>query len=209
MSMKAVRNLTILSAVVVIAVFLALSVDSIKQVSARTPAITGQVTAGKQAWQNHDCIGCHTILGNGAYFAPDLTKVYNQKGEKYLTEFLTNPVVEMSSVKLSKEEVANLVAFFKWVDGVDTNGWPPKPLAQSAGGSQGETLFAQNCNACHAINGKGGNTGPDLGKIGSRMGAKSIQQKITSPGPGSKMPPFSSISQADVTALSEYLAGLK
>lgn len=29
--------------------------------------ITAQVIAGKHIWENNNCMGCHTILGEGAY----------------------------------------------------------------------------------------------------------------------------------------------
>ncbi|HET7091069.1 MAG TPA: c-type cytochrome [Anaerolineae bacterium] len=31
---------------------------------------------GKRVFQAYNCMGCHTMLGNGAYFGPDLTKIY-------------------------------------------------------------------------------------------------------------------------------------
>jgi nitric oxide reductase subunit C len=32
------------------------------------------VNAGKKVWHKYDCIGCHTIFGNGSYFAPNWQK---------------------------------------------------------------------------------------------------------------------------------------
>jgi nitric oxide reductase subunit C len=31
---------------------------------------------GKLASQTKNCMNCHTLLGNGAYYAPDLTKAW-------------------------------------------------------------------------------------------------------------------------------------
>ena len=50
----------------------------------RAPEITEDVNAGKMAWHKYDCIGCHTIFGNGSYFAPDMTKVAEKKPKEYL-----------------------------------------------------------------------------------------------------------------------------
>lgn len=36
---------------------------------------------GKKAFEQYQCMGCHTIVGNGAYFAPDMTTVYKRIGE--------------------------------------------------------------------------------------------------------------------------------
>lgn len=43
---------------------------------------------GKRVFQAFNCMGCHTIVGNGAYFAPDLTNVYTKVGPAYLEAFL-------------------------------------------------------------------------------------------------------------------------
>ncbi len=43
---------------------------------------------GKRVFQAYNCMGCHTIVGNGAYFAPDLTKEYASAGPAWLAAFL-------------------------------------------------------------------------------------------------------------------------
>ncbi|EXL07936.1 MAG: c-type cytochrome [Pseudaminobacter sp.] len=44
--------------------------------------------AGKRVFQAYNCMGCHTIVGNGAYFGPDLTKLYDHTGPAWLAAFL-------------------------------------------------------------------------------------------------------------------------
>ncbi len=46
---------------------------------------------GKQIFQSYNCMDCHTIVGNGAYFAPDLTKSYEQTGPAWLKAYLGSP----------------------------------------------------------------------------------------------------------------------
>lgn len=46
---------------------------------------------GKQVFQDYNCMDCHTIVGNGAYFAPDLTKIYETSGPAYLLAYLGSP----------------------------------------------------------------------------------------------------------------------
>jgi mono/diheme cytochrome c family protein len=74
-------------------IFLALSAFSF--VSSHKQAIPSQVTygeynadQGKRVFQSFDCMGCHTIVGNGAYLGPDLTKEYEQVGPAWLEAFL-------------------------------------------------------------------------------------------------------------------------
>lgn len=46
---------------------------------------------GKQVFQAYNCMDCHTIVGNGAYFAPDLTKIYAETGPAWLKAYLGSP----------------------------------------------------------------------------------------------------------------------
>ncbi len=51
------------------AAFLALTYDSHKQVPKQTNEhnLTAQVIAGKEIWEANNCMGCHTLFGEGAY----------------------------------------------------------------------------------------------------------------------------------------------
>lgn len=49
---------------------------------------THDAVAGKRVFQAFNCMGCHTIVGNGAYFGPDLTKTYQHVGPAWLAAFL-------------------------------------------------------------------------------------------------------------------------
>ena len=64
---------------------------------------------GKRVFQAYNCMGCHTVLGNGAYLGPDLTNIYEQAGPAWLEAFLpsaggwpTRPAVQ---VQLQKAQV--------------------------------------------------------------------------------------------------------
>lgn len=85
-------------------------------------------------------MGCHTLLGNGSYFAPDLTKAWLDPGwsseeerETLMIEFLMDPVENarsfgsgrmMPNLNISKEEAKAVIAFLKWMSSIDTNGFP-------------------------------------------------------------------------------------
>ena len=64
--------------------FLALTFDTIKQLPKRDMRqnITPQVAEGKHVWETRNCIGCHTLMGEGAYFAPELGNVMVRFGSK-------------------------------------------------------------------------------------------------------------------------------
>jgi nitric oxide reductase subunit C len=225
MSNKAARNLFIFGSLFFFIVFLGLTFDTMKQIDQRAPEITKAVDAGKQVWHKYDCIGCHTILGNGSYFAPDMTKVVERKPAGYLKQFLidpksTNKNATMPKLGLSSQEADDLIAFLTWISKVDTNGWPPKPVLAAAAGtggrelSRGQQLYQANgCSSCHAINGIGGTSGPDLTRVGSRgKDAEWHAKHLKDPRslvPGSAMPPYGHLNDADLKELANYLVSLK
>jgi nitric oxide reductase subunit C len=62
--------------------FLALTFDSMQAIPKRDNRanLTPAVIAGKKVWEVNNCIGCHTLLGEGAYFAPELGNVTSAAG---------------------------------------------------------------------------------------------------------------------------------
>jgi nitric oxide reductase subunit C len=101
---------------------------------------------GKLGSQAKNCMDCHTLLGNGAYYAPDLTKAWldpawgpdgamqaltgkNTK-EEAMAEFLQHPdqypthARMMPDLGITAEEAKGLVAFLKHMSSIDTNGFP-------------------------------------------------------------------------------------
>lgn len=134
-------------------IFLALTVDFHRQVPALTNAeqLTPQVIAGKHVWHRKNCINCHTLLGEGAYYAPDLTKITDQRGAPYLQAFLKNPSTFyneqrdrrlMPNQNLSSQEIDELIAFLSWVSKIDTHGWPPRPILVSGAAVPGTNVGA-------------------------------------------------------------------
>ncbi|MEO7198770.1 MAG: cytochrome c [Dokdonella sp.] len=47
-----------------------------------------QADDGKRVFQAYNCMGCHTMVGNGAYLGPDLTEAYKHSGPAWLAAFL-------------------------------------------------------------------------------------------------------------------------
>ncbi len=159
-----------------LAVLVGMTVDSLHQVQAgRTPPVNDLVARGKATFQRKNCNDCHTILGIGGYFAPELTKVADRRDTTWIRQFLTDPQATkpgttMPNQRLLAADVTGLVAFFDWVRRIDTNDWPPKPWAAlGAGGPAAPGAFqTKGCTGCHRIDGQGPpGPGPDLSHIGS------------------------------------------
>ena len=96
--------------------------------------ITPEVVLGKKVWEDNDCIGCHTILGEGAYFAPELGNVYIRFGNSkdaiigFIKSRPKNGIPgrrSMPQFNLSDEELNAIAEFLKWTSEVNTANWPP------------------------------------------------------------------------------------
>ena len=121
-------------------IFFGLTFDTVKQIPERSNevAMSHSVVAGKALWEKNNCVGCHTILGEGAYYAPELGNVFQRRGASDVSTFkgymlgwmaaqpLNTPDRrKMPQFNLSEEEVNALSDFFIWTSKVDTNEWPP------------------------------------------------------------------------------------
>jgi nitric oxide reductase subunit C len=171
--------------------------------------------------QKYNCNDCHTILGIGGYYAPDVTKVMGYRDADWTTRFLKDPHAvwpaerRMPNLHLQDQEIADVVAFLTWVNTIDTNNWPPKPMVTAAatGEKPGEAIYkTQGCSACHRIGGVGGTIGPDLSMVGKRRDKEWIEAQIRDPrshDPKSIMPSFAKLPDKDIDDLADYLSGLR
>lgn len=98
--------------------------------------LTAKVAAGKKIWETRNCIGCHTLLGEGAYFAPELGNVYKRRGgDQGGTEFIKAWIKaqptgapgrrQMPQFNLTDQELDEIAAFLKYVSEINTSNWPP------------------------------------------------------------------------------------
>jgi nitric oxide reductase subunit C len=130
------RNIYFGGSVFFFLLFLALTYDT----NAELPrldnrnAINEQVSLGKRVWEENNCIGCHTLLGEGAYFAPELGNVYTRFGNSTdaIVGFIKSRPAEgipgrrsMPQFNLSDEELEALAAFLKYSSEINTANWPP------------------------------------------------------------------------------------
>ena len=101
------------------------------------------IERGKLVIQSRACIDCHTFMGNGAYYAPDLTKAWldpaweawiamtgAETKEEAMVRFLMKPDYyatwqrKMPNLGISRDEAIATVAYLKWLSSIDTNGFP-------------------------------------------------------------------------------------
>jgi len=133
------RNIFYGGSLFFILIFLGLVFHSEQQIPTRSneAALTDAVVRGKAVWEQNNCVGCHTILGEGAYFAPELGNVYQRRGgdvssgDVFIKGWIkTQPTGvpgrrQMPQFNLSEQQLNDLVEFLKWVNGINTEQWPP------------------------------------------------------------------------------------
>lgn len=140
----AARNIFYGGTIFFFVIFVALTAQShwyIVNKSTNAATLTDAVARGKKVWEKNACIDCHTILGEGAYFAPELGRVWikfggdedPEAGREALQAWMDAMPTgiegrrQMPQFNLTDQEYDDLAAFFAWVSTIDTQNWPPKP----------------------------------------------------------------------------------
>lgn len=136
------RNVFYGGSVFFVVVFIALTVHShiyITRTSTAGMPVTEQVALGKHVWERNSCINCHTLHGEGAYFAPELGNVMTRWGAiddpetayEILDAWMKAQPSgvegrrQMPRFEISEEEMRALAEFLRWADQTDTQNWPP------------------------------------------------------------------------------------
>lgn len=213
--------------------FLYLTWDTHRQVEALSHAdkLSESVIDGKRAFEKYNCNDCHTILGFGGYYGPDLTKVVRRIGENGVRYRVRNPEKafadswrKMPQLNVSEAEIESLVAFFKWVGEINNGDWPPQDskerlargaemMVAAAGVSPGAAVYkTKGCMECHSIHGEGGNVGPPHDHIGRKLTLEQIERYIRNPqsvNPDAMMPPQDELSDKEMEEAAKFLSGLK
>ncbi len=147
LSKKQARAFFLGGTLVTFLIFIGLTIFSFSKENDQTNRenLTAEVVRGKEIWESNNCMGCHTILGEGAYYAPELTKVvdrlnirYDGNGEEVIKSILMSPSPwqlngrKMVAYGMTEQEASDVVAFFNWIGKIDLNGFERvvSPLAK-------------------------------------------------------------------------------
>lgn len=218
------------------AAFIGLTIDTHRHIPKQTNEhlITEEVVAGKKIWEENNCMGCHTLFGEGAYYAPELTKTVDRRGKPWLRIFLKDPEAmypgrrRMVQYNFNDEEIEHIIAFFEWAGMVDLNGFPADPPLRDALMSTGTGVSAAllptpipailetaACTGCHSVAGQGGAAGaligaPALDGAYLSKTREELIEWITDPqkiNPGTAMPDLvpSVVSDEQVLEIVDYL----
>ena len=201
--------------------FVGLTVDTFGSIPDQThaAAISPAVARGKDLWDHSNCMGCHTLFGEGAYYAPELTRVVERRGTAFIDAMLRDPERlypgqrRMYRYAFSDAERADLIAFLQWCGNVDLNGFPPRPplaatAVDPAVAAARPTVFNQICVACHKLGGQGGAVGPALDGVGLRLDRARLVTWLRDPPavrPGTAMPKLP-LDEAQIQELATFLS---
>lgn len=224
LSKSQARAFFILGTLLFTLIFIGLTVDTLRKIPAQTQSsnMTESVIRGKHLWDKNNCMGCHTLLGEGAYYAPELTKVYERRGAEWMKLFIKNPQAmypgqrKMIQYNFTDTEIEELIAFFKWVGEMNLNGFPAKPNISIAPSVPIQTSaippipakVSQVCISCHIIGGKGGQIGPSLDGVGKRRDRDYLTRWLQNPAavkPGALMPPIP-LSEGELKEIVNFLS---
>jgi nitric oxide reductase subunit C len=217
--------------------FSLLTLDTWSQLDKRShfEKFSPEAARGYETYLSNNCMGCHTLLGEGAYYAPELTKVVSRRGDPWIRAFLKNPAAmypgRRQMVKYDRfdpardpkaeQNISDVIAFFKWVEGIDTNGFPPVPDLASAvpaakpmpaDGIAAEKKLSPPdiftvCLGCHSLGGQGGKVGPALDGVANRITPEALAIWLKDPQavkPGTAMPNLS-LPDATIQELVSFL----
>ncbi len=225
LSKKAARTFFVVGTALCSFIFVGLTVDTLRQIPGQTHAerLTPVAIRGKHLWDSSNCMGCHTLLGEGAYYAPELTRVYRRRGPEFIRAMLRDPEAmypkqrRMQNYRFSTSQIDELVAFLQWVDGMDLNGFPAAPTLNGVAAPGGAPMvtavdrpqvFNQLCTACHSLGGQGGAVGPALDRVGERLDSEYLARWLRDPQsvkPGTLMPRLP-LSEAQISELVAFLS---
>ena len=130
------RNIFIGGSLFFFLLFVGLTFDTMGSLPERDNRqnLTEQVANGKMLWEENNCIGCHTLLGEGAYFAPELGNVYTRFGnnKEVIKMFIKSRPVDgipgrrsMPQFNFNDQELDEIAEFLKYASEINTNNWPP------------------------------------------------------------------------------------
>jgi nitric oxide reductase subunit C len=127
------RNIFYGGSVFFFLLFLGLTFDTLRALPKRDNSanLTESARHGKKIWETRNCIGCHTLLGEGAYFAPELGNVYKRRGPDFIKAWMKSQPTgapgrrQMPNFHLTDQELNDVVEFLKYTSEINTENWPP------------------------------------------------------------------------------------
>lgn len=143
MTKSMARNIFYGGSIFFILIFIGLVANShsyIVNTSTNSATLTPSVVAGKRIWEAKGCINCHTLLGEGAYYAPELGNVmkrWHVENDKAAAKAALKGWMDaqpthipgrrqMPQFNLDDQQYDELTDFLLWTNTIRNQNWPPK-----------------------------------------------------------------------------------
>ena len=124
--------------------------------------LPGRADEGRRLFTQKSCIQCHSVAGRGGRVGPDLARLGRKLSLAGFAAAMWNKAPAMTREmrardigvpQLTAAEMADIVAYLYSV----------QYFAESGNARRGSALLrSQGCLDCHSLNGRGGETAPDL-----------------------------------------------
>ena len=122
------------------------------------------------------CAGCHGPDARG-YIGPDITGLWASGATDERIFGIVRrgvPGTDMTPadpLRVPDREIWQILAYLGTLTAAPST--PPSGDAQD-----GERIFRANCSSCHMVNGRGGQLGPDLSRVGSGRSRAALLNKV-------------------------------
>jgi cytochrome c oxidase cbb3-type subunit 3 len=133
------------------------------------------ISNGAAMFRNR-CAGCHGPDAHG-YLGPDLTGFWSAGGtDARMFDIVRRgvPGTEMIAAdpqRVLDKDIWQVLAYLRTLGAVPAS-------APTGDAANGERIFRANCSSCHMVNGRGGQLGPDLSRIGTARPRAGLAGKV-------------------------------
>jgi len=167
------------------------------------------LSRGIEIFNEVGCTGCHELKGEESVkVGPPIKKIWQKVRPDWLYRWIKDPkqylpLTKMPNFMFSDQEVADISLF---LSPRNNSG----DVIEDIGGSyaSGKKLFGESrCVSCHSVDGRGGDMGPDHGKVSSKIYPSYIYKFIKDPQellPDTEMPTFG-FSVQEIKDLTSFL----
>ncbi len=157
---------------------------------------TPTLTRGRKTVERHGCTGCHRIEGmSDRRVGPPLYHVGDKVFPEWLPRWLDAPGSYLANVRMPhfQLEPEQSTAISAYLLSISTEWDETRSISMTGADAEaGRWVFEERgCQACHAIDGEGGDHGPDLSKAGEKLVPEWVAAWVKEPrhyNPEARMP---------------------
>ncbi|MFQ5579122.1 MAG: c-type cytochrome [Nitrospiria bacterium] len=153
--------------------------------------LKGDIEKGRRLFARLPCLNCHTITGGKRrLIGPDLSDIGTRLQPEFLYLWIENPqafepLTLMPNLGLKEKSLFLITRYLMSL----RSDLPPVPGETPAGRlpfgpvrvARAERLFRDLCIRCHTLDGRGGQTGPDLSYEGDKVRRRWLFQFLKNP----------------------------